>query len=362
MNIDTRTMALVLQRLDEAERTIQYVRQTLQDHEEMGDARLDAEGSIELSDTERKRQDATESGERILEGVFDGQNMQGNDGVEYPIPPNYASKSKLVEGDILKLQIGTDGSFRYKQIGPVDRIREVGTLVVNEEGDFKIKTPKKVYSVLLASVTFYKINEGDEVTILLPENGEAEWGAVEHVMHGWWPMSWIALFPPRYHKTIRQFSKFVVTGCVGAIIDFSIFNALTRGLGWTTVYYVAGYEIIAANVISVFIAIVSNFLFNRYWTFQAHQPQEYQEQPSVSTGSLRQQWRRYFLLNLTTFVINQIVTSFFAFRVPLTATIFGDHRDNAAKGLAIGVVLFINFLGSKFLVFRTHPLLRAKES
>ncbi|MBU1146566.1 hypothetical protein KKD80_03410, partial [Patescibacteria group bacterium] len=43
-----------------------------------------------------------ESGERIMEGVFNGQNMIGADGKEYLVPANYASKSKLVEGDILK--------------------------------------------------------------------------------------------------------------------------------------------------------------------------------------------------------------------------------------------------------------------
>ncbi|MBU4432193.1 hypothetical protein KKD60_02860, partial [Patescibacteria group bacterium] len=38
---------------------------------------------------------------KIVEGVFDGENMIGPDGKQYSIPANYASKSKLVEGDIL---------------------------------------------------------------------------------------------------------------------------------------------------------------------------------------------------------------------------------------------------------------------
>ena len=42
---------------------------------------------------------------KIIEGVFDGQNMVGSDGKTYPVPANYASKSKLVQGDILKLTI-----------------------------------------------------------------------------------------------------------------------------------------------------------------------------------------------------------------------------------------------------------------
>lgn len=47
--------------------------------------------------------------------------MIGPDGKTYPVPANYASKSKLVEGDTLKLTIATNGSFIYKQIGPIER-------------------------------------------------------------------------------------------------------------------------------------------------------------------------------------------------------------------------------------------------
>lgn len=172
MTLDPRALALIQQRLDEAERNIQYVRQALED------------GNIDHSESSGPEPEEIAShGERILEGVFDGHNMQGNDGEEYPVAPNYASKSKLVEGDVLKLTIGADGSFMYKQIGPVERRREVGSLVVDEQGNFGVKTPEKVYRVLLASVTFYKADEGDEVTILLPINGDAEWGAVDNVIH-----------------------------------------------------------------------------------------------------------------------------------------------------------------------------------
>lgn len=174
MPLDPRTVALITQRLEDAERNIQYVRQAL---EEDGDISLASPASSH--DTEAPLAE----GERIIEGVFDGQNMQGNNGEEYPVPPNYASKSKLVEGDVLKLTIGSDGALVYKQINPIDRKRVVGTLVVDELGNFGVKTPEKTYKLLLASITFYKAQEGDEVTILVPEHGDAQWGAVEHVIH-----------------------------------------------------------------------------------------------------------------------------------------------------------------------------------
>ena len=90
---------------------------------------------------------------KIIEGVFDGQTMIGPDGKNYPVPANYASKSKLVEGDILKLTINDDGGFIYKQIE---------------------------YKILLASVTYFKLRTGDQVTIIIPEDStDTTWAAVE---------------------------------------------------------------------------------------------------------------------------------------------------------------------------------------
>src|SRR5688572_12298842 len=92
---------------------------------------------------------------KIIEGVFDGQNMVGSDGKTYPVPANYASKSKLVQGDILKLTIADDGAFLYKQIGPIPRRQIVGTLV-QREGHYYVDVADKSYRVLLASVTYFK--------------------------------------------------------------------------------------------------------------------------------------------------------------------------------------------------------------
>ena len=70
-------------------------------------------------DDDMPRVHAEDVAGKVIEGVFDGQGMVGPDGKSYPVPANYASKSKLIEGDILKLTIADDGGFIYKQIGPV---------------------------------------------------------------------------------------------------------------------------------------------------------------------------------------------------------------------------------------------------
>jgi hypothetical protein len=116
---------------------------------------------------------------KVIEGVFDGQNMVGSDGKTYPVPANYASKSKLVQGDILKLTIADDGAFLYKQIGPVARIKKVGTLTM-EDGHYFVEVDDKKYRVLLASVTYFKTKPGDQVSVNLPEDDQnVEWAALE---------------------------------------------------------------------------------------------------------------------------------------------------------------------------------------
>jgi hypothetical protein len=116
---------------------------------------------------------------KVIEGVFDGQNMVGSDGKTYPVPANYASKSKLVQGDILKLTIADDGSFLYKQIGPIPRKQVVGTLKL-ENGHYFVDVNGKQYRVLLASVTYFKAKPNDQVSVNVPEDdSQAEWAALE---------------------------------------------------------------------------------------------------------------------------------------------------------------------------------------
>ncbi len=116
---------------------------------------------------------------KIIEGVFDGQNMVGSDGKIYPVPANYASKSKLVQGDILKLTIADDGAFLYKQIGPIPRKQVVGVLK-QENGHYFVDVGGKDYRVLLASVTYFKAKPADQVSVNVPEDDtHAEWAALE---------------------------------------------------------------------------------------------------------------------------------------------------------------------------------------
>jgi len=124
-----------------------------------------------------------QSGEegKVIEGSFNGERMIAPDGETYPVPANYASKSKLVAGDHLKLTIMKDGRFVYKQIGPVPRKTIIGTLV-HEDGQYRVLANGKSYKVLLASVTYYKGHVGDKVTVIIPDADDSDWCTIEAVL------------------------------------------------------------------------------------------------------------------------------------------------------------------------------------
>ncbi len=168
-------VALVAQMIESAEKNIQSAKQLLR--EMMG-------GKTDFSQDFMKKAQvlSVSEGGKVIEGVFDGQNMIGPDGKQYPVPANYASKSKLVEGDVLKLTIAEDGSFIYKQIGPIERRKILGILTQDEKGEYRVIAEGKPFKVLLASLTYFKAEPGDQVTIVLPQGKDANWGAVENVI------------------------------------------------------------------------------------------------------------------------------------------------------------------------------------
>ena len=118
----------------------------------------------------------------VIEGIFDGEKMVGSNLKHYFVPANYASKSKLVSGDTLKLTVFEDGSFVFKQIGPVKRKKLIGDLIDLGDNKFVIKSGNVKYRVLPASITYFKVKNGDKLSILVPEEATSEWAAVENVL------------------------------------------------------------------------------------------------------------------------------------------------------------------------------------
>lgn len=101
-------------------------------------------------------------------GKFDGTNMVTDDGKEYLVQPNYAAKSKLVYGDVLKL-IDEDGKKLFKQIERVSRERVEGILT-KKDGEWYLLTDRGSYKVSDAAAEYQKAELNSEATAFLPQD------------------------------------------------------------------------------------------------------------------------------------------------------------------------------------------------
>jgi hypothetical protein len=174
---------LALQLLRQTRDSLTYVIQLLED----GDTAKATRHLVDLVSRKQTTEGEMEDkhGARVLEGVFDGESMVGADGERYDVPVNYASKSKMVEGDMLKLVIRPNGSYLYKQIGPVERARIVGKLTIDSSTQVPVVVcGDDVYKVLAASVSYHKGIAGDDVVIVVPTGGRCSWAALERINIG----------------------------------------------------------------------------------------------------------------------------------------------------------------------------------
>lgn len=133
---------------------------------------------------------------------------------------------------------------------------------------------------------------------------------------------------------LTQFLKFVVTGTVGAGIDFAIYGALTR---------LAHFYFLYANLCSVFLAILATFILNKYWTFESREP-----------GAWKSQSWKFFVVAGTNYVLQQLILTLIVFYTPLERITGKSLKDIGAKVIAVGIVMFSNFFLNKYWTFRNH--------
>ncbi|MCC6985336.1 MAG: GtrA family protein, partial [Anaerolineales bacterium] len=79
-------------------------------------------------------------------------------------------------------------------------------------------------------------------------------------------------------KERKRFIKFAFVGAIGAVIDFGVMNILS--------HWVWQLPLVAAGTISFLCAVISNFTWNRYWTY-----------PESRSRPLLSQLGMFFLVN-----------------------------------------------------------------
>jgi putative flippase GtrA len=148
-------------------------------------------------------------------------------------------------------------------------------------------------------------------------------------------------------KELERFVKFAIVGVIGAVVDFTVLNimkmvfeklGLGEGLGPGVDPH--SVQLVAANAISFSAAVLSNFTWNRLWTF-----------PESRSRSLVPQLGQFAVVNILGLVINTVlllILDHYVFQ-----HFFGPRLSyNLAKAVAIGVVLFWNFGMNRIWTYR----------
>ncbi|MBI9047777.1 MAG: GtrA family protein [Anaerolineaceae bacterium] len=132
-------------------------------------------------------------------------------------------------------------------------------------------------------------------------------------------------------KEQTRFIRFAIVGAIGAVVDFAIFNLLA-------VIFPDGKNIIFQSI-SFTAAVISNFLWNRFWTY-----------PDSRSKQISSQLTQFFVVNLIGLGIRTLIYSgfeklFLNIFTPMTALPLSAETisKNLALAGAIGIVMIWNF-------------------
>lgn len=167
-------------------------------------------------------------------------------------------------------------------------------------------------------------------------------------------------------KEAERFIKFLVVGTVGFVVDFGVYNLmlgpfsalLSPGALLDEVLISWGVSqewventlpALLAGTISFICAIISNFIWNRYWTY-----------PDSRSKRIRRQFVQFFLVSATAIVLRlpiialshlpltRLAGSLFPRLAPDLVTRLGD---NMALALSVVIILFWNFFVNRYWTY-----------
>jgi putative flippase GtrA len=135
-------------------------------------------------------------------------------------------------------------------------------------------------------------------------------------------------------KEAERFFKFAIVGTIGFIVDFGTLTFLKEVFHFPT---------LVANTCSFSAAVISNFTFNRYWTY-----------PDSRNKKLTAQIGQFALVNLFGLAINNTLLAllerpFDSLMVSLA--LLGGRGYIPAKATATIVVLFWNFFVNRYWTY-----------
>lgn len=136
-----------------------------------------------------------------------------------------------------------------------------------------------------------------------------------------------------------RFLKFMAVGAFGALIDFGIANLLSHFLNMPLVY---------SGTISFTCAVISNFVWNRYWTY-----------PESRSRTVHQQLGMFFIVNVAGIAIRIPILHFAEppllnfFSSPAAAISVPPDliARNVTLAIAVGIVMLWNFFVNRYWTY-----------
>lgn len=135
-------------------------------------------------------------------------------------------------------------------------------------------------------------------------------------------------------KEAERFFKFLVVGTIGFVVDFGTLTLLKEVFDFRT---------LVANTISFTAAVVSNFIWNRYWTY-----------PDSRDKRIVSQLGQFAMVSIIGLAINNTLVLLLEqpFNLLLADTVLGPERGYIpAKMIATVVVLFWNFFINRYWTY-----------
>jgi putative flippase GtrA len=150
-------------------------------------------------------------------------------------------------------------------------------------------------------------------------------------------------------KERTRFLKFMVVGAIGAVVDFGIMNLFSKLFKMPLIW---------AGTISFICAILSNFFWNRYWTY-----------PDSRSRPLARQLIMFSIVNVAGLAIRLPILKFLeapiskffkdlALNLPITPEFLGKNFTLAA---AVGVVMLWNFFVNRYWTYNDVDNRKAHE-
>lgn len=137
----------------------------------------------------------------------------------------------------------------------------------------------------------------------------------------------------------KRFVKFALVGALGAIIDFGVMNLLSH---WTKL------PLVIAGTISFFCAVISNFTWNRFWTY-----------PESRSRPLFNQLGMFFVVNAagvairipTLHFLEPPVLKFVENTFHITYITAEFYARNLTLAAAVGVVMLWNYFINRYWTY-----------